>query len=303
MLATPGGLPVDESPWTFEMKWDGIRAIGVVDGGRLTLRSRNDRDITATYPELRHLGESLGSTQVVLDGELVAFDEEGRPSFSRLQQRLGVTGAAQVRRLATSIPVVYVVFDLLHLDGRSTLGLPYVQRRALLEDLALNGPAWQTPPALEGDGEDLLAATREQGLEGLLAKRTDSKYLPGRRTKDWLKIKNALDLEVLIGGWREGEGRRSGTVGALLLGVAEEDGLRYVGKVGTGFTDAMLRDLERRLVPLERKTSPFVDVPRKDAKDARWCTPSLLGEVQFSGWTGEARLRHPSWRGLRLDKP
>ncbi|MEJ7629324.1 MAG: non-homologous end-joining DNA ligase [Nocardioidaceae bacterium] len=299
MLATPAGLPADGSGWTYEMKWDGVRAVGYVDGGRLTLRSRNDRDVTASYPELRALGAALGSTQVVLDGEIVAFDDQGRPSFGRLQQRLGVTSASQVRRLASSHPVVYVLFDLLHLDGQPTLTLPYTRRRELLEGLGLSGPGWQTPPALDGDGADLLAATREQGLEGLLAKRADSTYQPGRRTPNWLKIKNSLDIEVLIGGWRPGEGRRTGTLGSLLLGVPDEDGLRYVGKVGTGFTQSMLRDLEQRVSRLERTTSPFVDVPRKDAKDARWCTPRLVGEVAFSGWTTDGRLRHPSWRGLR----
>jgi len=303
MLATPSKtLPVDDNGWSYEMKWDGVRAVGYVDGGRLTLLSRNDRDVTSTYPELRTLGEALGSTQVILDGEIVAFDESGRPSFGRLQQRLGVTSASQTRRLASSHPVVYILFDLLHLDGRPTLGLPYSERRALLEGLELAGPAWQTPPVLEGDGTDLLEATRERGLEGLLAKRSDSKYQPGRRSPGWLKIKNSLDVEVVIGGWRRGEGRRRGTLGALLLGVPDDDGLRYVGKVGTGFDDATLRDLDRRLARLKRKTSPFVDVPRKDAKDALWCSPTLVGEVAFSGWTADGRLRHPSWRGLRPDK-
>lgn len=302
MLATPATLPPDDTGWSYEMKWDGVRAIGYVDGGRLTLLSRNDRDVTSTYPELRTLGESLGSTQAILDGEIVAFDETGRPSFGRLQQRLGVTGAAQTRRLASSHPVVYLLFDLLHLDGRSTLDLPYTARRELLEGLELSGRSWQTPPALEGAGVDLLAATDEQGLEGLLAKRSDSTYQPGRRTTSWLKIKNIREIEVLIGGWSAGEGRRRDTLGALLLGIPDDEGLRYVGKVGTGFTDAMLRDLEKRLRRLERKTSPFIEVPRKDAKDARWCSPTLVGEVGYSDRTSEGRLRHPRWRGLRPDK-
>jgi bifunctional non-homologous end joining protein LigD len=302
MLATPSGLPADQTGWAYEMKWDGIRAVGYVDGGRLTMRSRNDRDVTSSYPELRAFGEAVGSTQLIVDGEIVAFDANGRPSFGRLQQRLGVTAASQTRRLASTHPVVYILFDLLHLDGQSTLSLAYTQRRELLEGLELSGPAWQTPPALDGDGEDLLHATREQGLEGLLAKRMESTYQPGRRSSSWLKIKNALDQEVVIGGWRPGEGRRAGTLGSLLIGVPDEEGLRYVGKVGTGFNEAMLRDLEHRVTRLERKTSPFVDVPRKDAKDARWCSPRLVGEVAFSGWTTEGRLRHPSWRGLRPDK-
>jgi bifunctional non-homologous end joining protein LigD len=303
MLASPSTeLPADDAGWTYEMKWDGVRTIGYVDGGRLTLLSRNDHDVTSTYPELRRLGEALGSTQVILDGEIVAFDEQGRPSFGMLQQRLGVTAPAQTRRLAAKNPVVYILFDLLHLDGRSTLDLPYAQRRELLEGLELSGPSWQTPPALEGEGRDLQAATKEQGLEGLLAKRTDSIYQPGRRTANWLKIKNILDVEVVIGGWSPGEGRRSDTLGALLVGIPEEDGLRYAGKVGTGFSDAMLHSLQKQLSRLEQKTSPFIDVPRKDAKGARWCSPTLVGEVAYSSWTTDGRLRHPRWRGLRPDK-
>jgi bifunctional non-homologous end joining protein LigD len=303
MLATPSSsLPADEAGWVFEMKWDGIRAVSYVDGGRIKLLTRNDRDVTATYPELRALGETLGSTQVVLDGEIVAFDPQGRPSFGRLQQRMHVTSPTQIRRLRTEIPVVYVLFDVLHLNGRSTLKLPYRDRRDLLETLDLAGPAWLTPPALEGDGVDVLEATREQGLEGILAKRADSLYLPGRRSNSWLKIKNEFHEEVLIGGWSPGEGRRSDTIGALLAGVPDDDGLRYVGKVGTGFTDAMLKDLQRILAPLARTSSPFIDVPRKDAKDVMWCEPERWGEVRFSGWTGDGRMRHPSWRGLRPDK-
>lgn len=303
MLATPStDLPADESGWAFEMKWDGIRAVAYVEGGRITLRTRNDRDVTATYGELRLLGEALGSTQVVLDGEIVAFDEHRRPSFGRLQQRMHVTAESQIRRLRATVPVVYLLFDVLYLDGRSMLKVPYRERREVLDGLGLAGPCWQTPPVLEGAGVDLLEATREQGLEGILAKQVASTYLPGRRTSSWLKIKNTLDQEVLVGGWRPGEGRRSGTIGALLVGIREDDGLRYVGKVGTGFTDALLRDLQKQLAPLARATSPFGEVPAKDARDATWCEPVLVGEVGFSGWTDEGRLRHPRWRGLRPDK-
>ncbi len=302
MLATPSGLPPDEGGWAFEMKWDGIRAIAYIEGGRVRLLTRNDRDVTGTYPEVRLLGEQLGTTQAILDGEIVAFDKDGRPSFGRLQQRMGVSSPAQARRLAATDPVVYIIFDLLHLEGQSTLALPYTARRELLADLELSGPAWQTPAALEGEGEDLLAATREQGLEGVVAKRMDSDYQPGRRSQAWLKIKNVSTQEVIIGGWHPGEGRRADTIGSLLLGVPDEDGLRYVGKVGTGFSQQTLQDLHRRLAGLVRTTSPFVDVPRKDAKDARWCTPSLVAEVRYASWTDDRRLRHPSWLGLRPDK-
>ncbi|MDX6296612.1 MAG: bifunctional non-ous end joining protein LigD [Nocardioidaceae bacterium] len=302
MLATPSKQAPTGDGWAYEMKWDGIRVVAYVDGGRITLRTRSDKDVTGTYPELRRLGEDLGATQAILDGEVVAFDESGKPSFGRLQQRMGITNASQARRLASTQPVVYIIFDVMHLDGRSTLELPYTERREILEGLGLAGPTWQTPPALDGDGEDLLLATREQGLEGILAKRRNSTYQPGVRSKSWLKVKNERMQEVVLGGWRPGEGRRADTIGALLMGIPDADGLRYVGRVGTGFDATMLTDLKRRLERLARKTSPFIDVPRKDAKDARWCSPTLVGEVAYSEQTSDGRLRHPSWRGLRPDK-
>jgi bifunctional non-homologous end joining protein LigD len=304
MLATLGELPFPraESAWAFEMKWDGVRALVRSDGGRIAIASRNDRDVTVSYPELRPLGEQLGTTQVLLDGEIVSFDDDGRPSFGRLQQRMHVASAATARRLAQSDPAVYLIFDLLHLDGRSLLGLPYDQRRELLLELDLAGPAWQTPPAFAGSGAAAVQASREQHLEGVVAKRRDSVYTPGRRSPHWIKVKNIRTQEVVIGGWSPGKGRRSGTIGALLLGLPDDGRLRYVGQVGTGFTDAMLADLHASLRRLERKTAPFADVPRADARDASWVTPKIVGEVAFTEWTPDGRLRHPAWRGLRPDK-
>jgi bifunctional non-homologous end joining protein LigD len=305
MLATPGTLPPadEDADWAYEMKWDGVRTVAYADGGRLRLRSRNDRDVTDTYPEVRGLAEQLGSVPAVLDGEVVALDESGRPDFGLLQRRMGVTKAAQVRRLVDEVPVVYLVFDVLYLDGRDTTGLPYTDRRELLEGLGLEGPAWAVPPVSYGGGEQMVAVSRERGLEGVLAKRADSPYLPGRRSPHWRKVKNVRTQEVLVAGWRPGSGRRAGGIGSLLLGLPGEEGLEYVGHVGTGFTDAALADVERKLRPLERKTSPFaVGPPRADAKDAHWVTPKLVGEVMFTEWTGDRRLRHPSWRGFRPDK-
>jgi bifunctional non-homologous end joining protein LigD len=303
MLATLGELPSDDANWAYEMKWDGVRALIAVDGGRITITSRNGNDVTVSYPDLRGLGEQLGSSQALLDGEIVSFDDAGRPSFERLQQRMHIASPSTARRLAESAPAVYLVFDLLHLDGRSLLDLPYTQRRELLESLELSGPSWQTPPVFEGDGTSAVQASKQQGLEGVLAKRLDSRYTPGRRTRDWVKVKNIQTQEVVIGGWRPGKGRRAGTVGSLLMGLPDEHGLRYVGQVGTGFTDSALHDMAARLQRLARKTSPFSpEVPRADARDARWVRPVLVGEVAFSEWTAEDRLRHPSWRGLREDK-
>jgi bifunctional non-homologous end joining protein LigD len=296
-------LPHDDEAWGYEMKWDGVRAVVHVEGGRATAYSRNDIDITATYPELRDLAESLGSTQAVLDGELVALDAAGRPSFERLQPRMHVKGAAQVRRLVKSVPVTFLVFDLLHLDGHSTLDLPYEDRRELLEGLGLEGRSWQVPPAWFGDGASVLAAAAEQGLEGVVAKRRDSAYRPGRRTDTWLKVKNLRTQEVVVGGWKPGTGNREGTIGSLLLGIPGDHGLLYAGKVGTGFTRASLAALAARLAPLEVGDSPFTgQVPAADARAAHWVRPEVVGEVRFAEWTRDGRLRHPAWRGLRPDK-
>jgi bifunctional non-homologous end joining protein LigD len=303
MLATLGELPKDDANWSYEMKWDGVRALTYLQDGRVRFTSRNDIDVTVSYPELHSFAEQLGETQALLDGEIVSFDEAGRPSFKRLQQRMHVASAATARRLAESDPAVYLIFDLLHLDGRNLFDLPYTQRRELLEGLELDGDSWQTPPAFTGDGAHAVEASKQQGLEGIMAKRSGSRYLPGRRSPDWVKVKNFRTQEVVVGGWSPGKGRRAGTVGALLLGVPTSEGLRYVGQVGTGFTDAMLRDLAERLGHIARQTSPFSpDVPRADARDAQWVAPRLVGEVMFGEWTGDGRLRHPSWRGLRPDK-
>lgn len=305
MLASLGELPpaAEDAKWAYEMKWDGMRAIVRVDGGRISLHSRNDRDVTVSFPELRPLGEVFGTDQVVLDSEIVCFDERGRPDFGRLQDRMHVTSAAQARSLAKTRPVVLLAFDLLHHNGDSLLNVPYSQRRERLEQLKLDGPAWQTPAAFAGTGAEAVRTSQEFGLEGVMAKRLASVYRPGRRTQDWIKIKNIRAQEVVIGGWTPGKGRRSDTVGALLLGLPTEAGLAYIGKVGTGFTQSMLADLAPRLARLGRKTSPFApDVPRADAREAHWVTPKLVGEVAFSEWTDDRRLRHPSWRGLRDDK-
>lgn len=304
MLATPGALPpaAQDRQWAFEMKWDGVRAICEVDGGRITLWSRNDRDITVSYPELRDLGAQLGTTQAVLDGEIAVLDAHERSSFSRLQRRMHIANATEARRLADQDPVVYLIFDLLHLDGRSLLELPYSDRRQLLDGLELEGAYWRTPPVLRGGGAAAVRASRRQGQEGVIAKRRSSRYRPGRRSPDWVKIKNIRTQEVVVGGWRPGQGRRAGTIGSLLLGLPGDDGLRYIGNVGTGFTEETLADLMTRLRKLARRTSPFTEVPNLVAREAQWVTPRLVGEVRFTEWTGDGRLRHPSWRGLRPDK-
>jgi bifunctional non-homologous end joining protein LigD len=299
MLARAGDLPPDDGRWAYEIKWDGVRAIGYVEGGRLRLESRNARDITPRYPELRELGRALGSREAVLDGEVVAFDPDGRPSFQRLQGRMHLTSEHAVRRLAEREPVSYVIFDLLYLDGHLLLDLPYAERRERLLELGLNGARWQTPAHHVGDGEAMLQASRAQGLEGVLAKRMDSTYTPGRRSSAWIKVKNVRRADVVIGGWLPGEGNRSGRIGALVVGYYEGDELRYAGRVGTGFSQSELVRLQELLAPLERETSPFTG--RQPPRETHFVEPELVCTVEYSEWTHARTLRHPSYKGLRDD--
>jgi bifunctional non-homologous end joining protein LigD len=301
MKATLATLPADDEAWGYEIKWDGVRAIAYCEPGHLRLESRTLREITPQYPELGPLLLELEGVPVVLDGELVAFGEDGRPSFQRLQRRIHLGSAAEVKRRMREVPVTYVIFDLLYRDGRSLLELPYEERRAELEHLELNGAAWQTPAYHRGDGAALLAASKAQGLEGIVAKRLRSPYRPGRRSRDWLKVKNVRSQELVIGGWQPGKGRRSGELGALLVGYYDGEGLRYAGKVGTGFGDADLKLLRERLEPLAAKRSPFSG--GRPPKEAVFVEPELVAEIEFNEWTKAATLRHPSYKGLRADKP
>ena len=305
MLARLAKLPKDDDGWAYEIKWDGVRAIAYLQPGRIRLESRNLNDLTAQYPELRGIVRDLGAHEAVLDGELVAFDADGRPSFERLQQRMHQTSESVIRRRARTHPATYVIFDLLHLDGRSLMDEPYEERRRLLEELRLQGPHWQVPAYATGDGAGLLTASADRGLEGLVAKRLESRYEPGKRGGAWLKVKNTARQELVIGGWLPGEGRRAQRLGALLLGFYEPGGegesvLRFAGRVGTGFTEKTLDALAERLRPLERKSSPFQG--RRPPKGAVFVEPQLVAEVEFSEWTKERMLRHPSFKGLREDK-
>ena len=304
MLAYPSEeLPRDERDWAFEFKWDGVRAIVYAERSGLTVLSRNGRDVTVAYPELAGMLAALHSREVVLDGEIVTLDERGRPSFAILQTRMHVRDAAAARRLALAQPVAFVAFDVLHLDGQPAVETSYRERRGLLESLELSGPNWYAPASFEKDGAELLHVSREQGLEGIVCKRLDSLYLPGRRSRSWLKIKHEHTQEVVIGGWRPGTGARSRRIGSLLTGVYEGTQLVYSGRVGTGFSDRELALLAAELAPLERTSSPFAgQLPKAETNDARWVEPQLVGEVRFNDWTPEGRLRQPVWRGLRTDK-
>jgi bifunctional non-homologous end joining protein LigD len=304
MFAQSGSLPPDDGTWALEMKWDGVRALAYCEGGEARLISRTGQDITATYPELRGLGAALAGRQALLDGEIVALGRSGWPDFEALAQRMHVSSATAAERLAARVPVTYLVFDVLHLDGRPLLAAPYHERRALLEGLAVHAARWQTPPSFTGvPGADVQAVSRQHGLEGVVAKRLESRYEPGRRSGSWRKIKNLYRQEAVVGGWRVGMGRREGLIGSLLVGVNGRAGLEYAGHVGTGFTDQTLEMLTGRLAPLRRATSPFATgVPREHARGAVWTEPRLVVEVAFTGWTREGRMRAASYQGLRTDK-
>jgi bifunctional non-homologous end joining protein LigD len=305
MMARTATLPRDDEHWAFEVKWDGVRAICHSEPGRMRLHSRNLLDITPRYPEVGRLNRALSHHRAVLDGEIVALDAEGKPSFGALQRRMHVGSEATVRRLAKDTPVTYIIFDLLWLDGHSLMDLPYTERRARLAELELgDGGRWRVPDYVVGHGEQLLSATEQQGLEGVIAKRLDSTYQPGQRTPSWLKIKNTSRQEVVVGGWVPGDGKRRDRIGALLVGVREDDGsLRHVGRVGTGFTEAELDRLAEMLRPLEREDSPFAPGGPKIPRGAVFAEPELVAEVEFREWTDGGQLRAPSYKGLRDDKP
>lgn len=290
-------------PSWVEVKWDGIRALGTWADGRMLLHARSGIDITARYPELTADGAPfLPVADAILDGEIVAFDAGGRPSFSLLQNRMHLTRPREIEREVVRTPIVYMVFDLLRLDGHDLSSLPLSQRRTLLEDVLadLDAPL-QVPPVFD-DVDAALAASDEFGLEGVVVKDPRSRYRAGQRSPSWLKLKNTRMQEVVIVGIRPGKGDREGTFGSLLLAVPNGGRLRYVGRVGTGFTDRMLRDLLARLAPLRVEDAPLDGVPAPDASDALWVRAELVGEVEFANWTPDGVLRHARWRGLRPDK-
>ena len=319
MLAATGPVPRDLDNWALELKWDGVRALAYVEGGKVRLMSRTERDITLTYPELSRLGAATvlkpaatsdapgraptPRRQLLLDGEIVVFGADGWPEFEALQPRMHIGSAAQAAILAGQTPVTYLIFDVLQLDGRRLMDLEYRERRALLDELALAGPYWQTPPWFPGaDFAAVRAVSVEHGVEGLVAKRLDSRYLPGVRTDSWRKIKNVRTQEAVVAGYKPGKGNRTGQVGSLLVGVNDASGLVYAGHVGTGFTDETLRMLGDRLRALRRPDSPFASpVPPEYARPAVWVEPRLVVQVAFDRWTKAGRMRAPVYKGLRDD--
>ena len=303
MMAKPATrVPTPDAAWGFEFKWDGIRALAYVDGGRVRLISRTGEDVTGRYPEIHAMGRALGSREVILDGEVVALDENGRPSFEQIQQRMGLTSENDVRRKMKTVPVSYMVFDVLWQDGHSLMTSAYVDRRAQLAGLKLSGPSWQTSPFEKGGGHEMLEASLKGGLEGVMAKRLDAQYEPGRRSGAWLKVKNRNRQELVIGGWLDGEGKRRGYPGALLVGYYDGGKFVYAGKVGTGFTDKTLDKLNEMLTPLAIDKSPFgagAPPPRK----AHFVKPKVVAEFEFVEWTRGGQLRAPAFKAFRIDKP
>jgi DNA ligase D-like protein (predicted ligase)/DNA ligase D-like protein (predicted polymerase)/DNA ligase D-like protein (predicted 3'-phosphoesterase) len=291
MLATEGSVgKLKKTQWAFEGKWDGYRVLVEANHGRLCVRSRRGRDVTDEYPQFKALAADLADHHVILDGEAVALDESGVPNFSEMQNR------------KRSTRVEFWAFDILQLDGRSLLRAKYSDRRRLLEALA-DGGGVIVPDPLPGDGPEALEYARKQRWEGVVAKKRDSTYQPGRRSASWIKDKLWNTQEVVIGGWREGTGGRTSGIGSLMLGIPGDDGLHYVGRVGTGFSEKDLADLKKTLKPLHTDESPFnTRLPNPDAKGVTFVRPELVGEVRYSERTGDGRLRQPSWRGLRFDK-
>ena len=304
MKATSGPLPVGDG-WVYEIKWDGMRVLADVSPDGVRAWSANGRDASAAFPELAALAAALAPLDALLDGEVVALDASGRPSFERLQGRMHVTSAAESLRRAADTPIAYVVFDLLRLGGHDLTDRPWHERRRLLEQIADDLPPGVDVAQVYDDGADLLAVAGQRGLEGVVAKRTDATYVPGARSRNWVKVKVRRHDEFLVGGWSGGEGNREGRLGSLLVGYHEVAGdgvLRYAGRVGSGFTSPELDRMAQRLAPLAIDDCPFdPPPPALHARGAHWVRPEVVVEIAYGEWTVEGRLRHPVYLGERTD--
>jgi bifunctional non-homologous end joining protein LigD len=305
MKATTAPEPPPGDDWRHEVKWDGMRILARCAGGTTTLVTSNGLDATPRFPELHGIARELGC-DAVLDGEIVAQDPAGRPDFGLLQSRMHLASPAAVANQAARVPVSVALFDLLWLDGHDVCPLPWHERRRLLDGLVDPGPSWRLSP-VHDDGPGLLAIATERGLEGIVSKRVDSPYLPGKRTPAWRKVKVRRHQELVVGGWWPGTGNREGRLGSLVVGVHDPgragNPLVYAGKVGTGFTERQLREYDALLRPLRTEECPFDPAPpRAIARQATWVRPEVVVEVEFAEWTAEGVLRHPSHLGRRIDK-
>ena len=314
MLATRSSAAeldrLDADDWSFEMKWDGMRAIVTIDGGDVTITSRSGRDVTESFPELLAVADTVGADSAVIDGEIVALGTSGAPSFSKLQERMGLTGAREIARARRSAPTRYLAFDVLAINGTDCRALPYEARRELLIDALGPEPdaaedqadavVVSVPPAFDGDAGAALRASEQFGLEGVIAKRRSSPYRTATRSQDWLKVPLFETAEVVVIGWRESEADPTGFA-SLLIAVPEAGGLQYAGRVASGFTAAERRRARRRLETSERR-DPAIDVPGDARREAHWVAPESIGEVTYRERTPEGRLRHAVWRGWRHDR-
>jgi len=300
MLAVLSTFPANQKPYSFEFKWDGVRALTYFDGRNLKMESRNLLDITPRYPEVHTLTKELLKRPVILDGEIVALDKDGRPSFPLLQQRMHVRDAGAVRILMKSVPVYYMIFDILYLDGRETMSLPFTQRRELLEGLLLIGEHWRTSPAIPGEGQSMYDTAVAHTMEGIVAKKLDSPYEPGRRSPHWLKIKIVQSQELVVGGWCPEKGDNRQRIGCLLLGYYDKGKFHYAGSVGTGYTDAIHTQLVGKLQKIGRSDSPFAEkVPKPNPI---FVDPKLVVEVDYRRWPEGGLVQQASYKGLRMDK-
>src|SRR5581483_8748451 len=303
MLAEAGHDAFDSPEWTFEPKLDGVRTLAYVSTDGTRLFSRTARDQTAQYPELGNLATYVLGVHAVLDGEIVALDAKGQPSFGLLQQRINLGSVTEIEQIRKSIPVHFYVFDILWLDGRNLCPDPLTERRRVLHEVVTQAGPIAFALSVDGNGKEFFQAAKNLGIEGIIGKKLDSIYEPGRRSKHWRKIKAMKTLDCVVLGWTPGSGSRSHTFGALLVGAYDDGALRWIGQVGTGFSGQLLADLQRRLESIEVADPPISDPALKAVKGARWVRPELVCEVTYLEITSGGKLRAPSFRGLRDDKP
>ena len=300
MLASPGAVPTGEG-WAAEIKHDGMRATVGTAGGRWRARSRTGRDITRAFPELAVLPQLLGGRRTALDAELVVLSAGGAPDFTLLQQRIGV--AEPDARLLRTVPATLYVFDLLVIDDREVMAAPYAERRAMLEDLQLHAAGVDTPPSFPDAGAELYAAAEEHHLEGVVSKLLNAPYTPGQRSKTWIKTVIPHLADVVVCGWLPGRGRLRDTIGALVVGAYDRAGrLHLVGRVGSGLSGASREQLQRRLTPLRRATSPAGHAENAAMTEATWVDPRVVARIAYRSWTSGTQLRHPVYRGVLDDR-